>query len=293
MITDIFARRYSGMQIRTQYFEEDRRLSNQAAVMIMDPLWLGRSSDNASDPTEKNLKLVHDAMALEVGREYLSDRFFLSKYTWNGNEYNNSYTNSYATICKNYLINIPQDMAQGDVWMKERLSLVELAFQKRWKQIQVANRELPNAILRAQSNDKLQELSRALKIPGYQVDGIREENVRINTAFEELVRDFNERLRLALYKLTFHNGLLQLSEDENINLFVSAPFWDLLKDTKWESVDIQMKEAIDRRDNGDRTAAFHAVSAIESCIKIISDLKGWTRGTEKGAANYIDNLISQ
>ena len=27
--------------------------------------------------------------------------------------------------------------------------------------------------------------------------------------------------------------------------------------------------------------------------RIISDEKGWTRGNERGAANYIDNLVSQ
>jgi hypothetical protein len=40
-------------------------------------------------------------------------------------------------------------------------------------------------------------------------------------------------------------------------------------------------------------AAFHAVCALESCIKIVSDMKGWTKGTEKGASNYVDNLVSQ
>ncbi len=293
MITDIFARRYSGLQIRTQYFEEDRRFMNQAAVMIMDPLWQGRTSDTPSTYTEENLKSVHDAMALEVGREYLSDRFLFYKNTWNGNEYNNTHTNTFAVICKNYLIKIPPDMLQGDIWVKERLALVELAFQRRWHQIQAVNQELPRAILKAQENDRLQKLAHSLKLPGLQVDGIKARNTQINDAFEELVRDLNERLRLANYKLTFYNGLLQFSEDEAINNQISKHFWDLVKDPKWTNVDLQIKEAIDRRDSGDRTAAFHAVSAVESCIKIISDLKGWTKGTEKGAANYIDNLVSQ
>jgi hypothetical protein len=54
-----------------------------------------------------------------------------------------------------------------------------------------------------------------------------------------------------------------------------------------------MLEALDRRDSGDRTAPFHAVSALESVIKIISRQKGWTRGNEKGAVNYISNLVSK
>jgi hypothetical protein len=57
-------------------------------------------------------------------------------------------------------------------------------------------------------------------------------------------------------------------------------------------IDSDMKEAIDRRDTGSRDAAVYALKALESVLKIISDEKGWTRGNERGAANYIDNLVS-
>jgi hypothetical protein len=52
-----------------------------------------------------------------------------------------------------------------------------------------------------------------------------------------------------------------------------------------------MKEALDHLDHGQRDASAHAAMALESTIKIISKEKGWTRGTETGAANYIDNLV--
>lgn len=60
---------------------------------------------------------------------------------------------------------------------------------------------------------------------------------------------------------------------------------------EWRNVDIDMKEAIDRRDSGGRDSPLYALKALESAIKIVSDQKGWTVGTEKGAANYIDNLV--
>jgi hypothetical protein len=66
-----------------------------------------------------------------------------------------------------------------------------------------------------------------------------------------------------------------------------------VSDSPWENVDVDMKEAIDRRDNGDRDPAFYAARALESTIKIISDTKGWIHGGEKGAHNYIDNLASK
>jgi hypothetical protein len=73
---------------------------------------------------------------------------------------------------------------------------------------------------------------------------------------------------------------------------VEKPFWDLIADGMWMNVDTDMKEAIDRRDNNGRDPAFYAAKALESAIKIISDQKGASTGHEKGAHNYIDNLIS-
>ncbi len=266
---------------------------NQAAVMIMDPLWTGYKQDKVSDVAEAALKSSHDLLAMEIGREYLSDRYWFHTYTFNGNTRTQTHTNSYANICKNFLIKIPEDIAKGDAWVKDRLSLVEIAFRMRAQQIAVANAELPNVIAKADLEDNRTQIRNAMRLPGRRADGVRAVNARINAAFAELVHDLNERLRLAQYKLTYHNGFIQLFEDETVNATVAAPFWQLVGMAPWDNVDLQMKEAIDRRDNGDRMAAFHAVCALESCIKIISDLKTWTTGNEKGAANYVANLVSE
>jgi hypothetical protein len=66
-----------------------------------------------------------------------------------------------------------------------------------------------------------------------------------------------------------------------------------LRDAKWTIVDQELKEAIEHADSQRKDAAFHAANALESTIKIISDDKGWSSGRERGAANYIDNLVSQ
>jgi len=93
--------------------------------------------------------------------------------------------------------------------------------------------------------------------------------------------------------LHYHNGFIQRSTDQLTEGQIEAPFWSLVSDVKWENVDTDMKEAIDRRDNHDRDPALYAAKALESTIKIISDNKGWTHGSEKGAHNYLDNLGSQ
>jgi hypothetical protein len=54
-----------------------------------------------------------------------------------------------------------------------------------------------------------------------------------------------------------------------------------------------MHEALDRRDNGAGDAALHACRALESAIKIVSNEKGWTTGHEKGAQNFIENLVKE
>jgi hypothetical protein len=110
--------------------------------------------------------------------------------------------------------------------------------------------------------------------------------------FRAAIHELNLRFRDAGIPLQYHNGLFQYSFDKVIASQIDEPFWTLLKNPKWTNVDIDIKEAIDRRDNNHRDAALSALKALESTIKIISDEKRWTRGNERGAASYIDNLVS-
>jgi hypothetical protein len=107
------------------------------------------------------------------------------------------------------------------------------------------------------------------------------------------IQELNGRLRVSGIGLQYHAGLLQLANDAGVENAITAPCWDLLKDPKWASPERELKEAFDRAAHGREDAAFYAGKGLESTIKIISDLMGWTRGTERGAANYIDNLVSQ
>jgi hypothetical protein len=110
--------------------------------------------------------------------------------------------------------------------------------------------------------------------------------------FRDAIIELNHRFREARVPFHYHNGIFQLSNDDVIEEKIYEPFWIIVKDPRFHNVDIDIKEAIDRRDNKGRDAVLYALKALESTIKIISDDKGWTRGTERGAANYIDNLVS-
>jgi AbiJ N-terminal domain 4 len=115
----------------------------------------------------------------------------------------------------------------------------------------------------------------------------------MNQTYQSQVQELNERFRRARAPLTYHNGFIQLSIDPRIEQQIAKPFWDIVADVKWKNVDIDMKEALDRRDSNGKDPALFAAKALESAIKIVSDEKGWTRGTENGVAQYVDNLVSK
>ena len=87
--------------------------------------------------------------------------------------------------------------------------------------------------------------------------------------------------------------MLQSVDDELTQTHITEPFWQITSDPRWANVDEDMKEAVDKFDNNGRDPALYAAKALESTIKIISNERGWTRGNERGAADYINNLVSQ
>lgn len=119
-----------------------------------------------------------------------------------------------------------------------------------------------------------------------------EEQKRRKNIFLNAVNELNYRMREAGIPFHYHNKMFQYSTDQLTESQVYEPFWEIVKDKKWQNIDVDLKEAIDRRDSKGRDAALYALKALESTIKIISDDNGWTSGSERGAANYIDNLVS-
>ncbi len=112
-------------------------------------------------------------------------------------------------------------------------------------------------------------------------------------ALSRAADEMNSRLRTAGLPLDYHNGYIQFTDQDIASQNAESGFWKLIKDSKWKSVDDDIKEAIDRRDNNKKDAPFYAFKALESAIKIVSDENGFTTGKEYGASNYIDNLVSK
>ncbi|MEO8059461.1 MAG: hypothetical protein ABI671_14180, partial [Burkholderiales bacterium] len=233
-------------------------------------------------------KQLHDLMCRELGVKELSRVWFSYQAAgFNGQMYNQTGSNTWAQVCETFMTEPFTGQQNPDRFIKERLSLAEIGLRKRALQIAIEGATGGNALaaLMARSSAAPPTLPAPANATA-RVDAL-------NIGFNGHIAEFNERLRRAGAPLAYHNGFIQVTNDQQIEEQIAKPFWALVADKIWENVSIDMAEALDHRDSGGKDPAIYAAKALESAIKIISDAKGWTTGAEKGAANYIDNLVSQ
>lgn len=262
MITDVFIKRYPERWSYGAGTVPDNiiALFRQAGAIVFDDL-----RRYISDP-EALCKQVHDQLVRELGYGICRETTFIK-------------------ICHRCLFEVYDlwnDLhGEPDNFIKVRLSLIELLFRRIDKEISVGPRNMDSELAAS--------IRRTLKRKQTAISKRDQERL---DAFRAATEELNQRLRDAQVPFHYHNGFLQRADDSLLATEIEQPFWDLLRNPLWTNVDTDMKEAIDRRDNGGRDAPFYALKALESALKIISDEKGWTHGNERGAANYIDNLVS-
>lgn len=262
MITDVFLKRYP----ETWYpgYSMPRRIQvllRQAAQIVgydICPFLCDR---------EDFFQRVHGFLAREVGDTIADQSAYLES--------------SFEAVCLRCLMetySVHVSHGTMDAFVKTRLSLIELVFREFEKEVTSGS------------------TSGNVALVGYlkkQFGSVKNDNESpTREALRRAVDELNYRMREAGVLLHYHNGMIQRAEDSLTTENVHEPFWELVKEVKWVNVDSDMKEAIDRRDTAGRDAVLYALKALESTIKIISDDRGWTRGNERGAANYIDNLVS-
>lgn len=165
-----------------------------------------------------------------------------------------------------------------DTFVKLRLSLIELLFRE------------AEAILRSlapkQDVTSWWSLVRARSSPP------RTAVEDALAATVQAVEELNSRFQQAGVPFEYHAGIIQRVDDRKTTEQIEQPFWALVSDPKYSNVDTDIKEAIDRRDAGKADAAFYAMKALESVIRILSDELGRTRSMERGAADFVDNLVA-
>lgn len=293
MLTDIFSYRYLNHPVWDKYTEIEQRLLNQLMGIAKEAIPYYGSDGKEIESNKEKWRLLHNRLARELGLDELSPRYysFMQKNAY-GTELPVSGLWGWDHVCDKF-VKTPfnPQMHSPDRFIKERVSLIELAMRLRYEEISLINANHPQAIMEAEIRSK--QIRLGILAAGNLADGVKAWNKSQNDAYSAQVEELNERFRRAGIPLTYHNGFIQVSKDEVIENNIAKPFWDLVSSPEWINIDLDMKEALDRRDANDKDPALFAAKALESAIKIVSDTKGWTRGNEKGASNYIDNLISK
>ncbi len=291
MLTEIFSTRYSSARIWDEFGERERRLLVQSFRLLVEqvcPYWVDEkeSAYGKSFWTD-----IHSKLSMELGLTSLSPLACSYNTEWMGKTHTVSGVWTIDKVCETWMLHPFDGKVSADQFIKERLSLVELGLRKRWEDVSAENVSLAQ---RAQeSRLRAARKGPRIKVPGDPAEWLIEDNRRKNQKFQEVAAEFNARLHQAQCNLNYHNGFIQRSDDALVGSIVEEPFWQLVAASKWKNVDLDIKEAIDRRDAGSRDPAFYAARALESTIKIISASRNLTTGKEKGAHNFIDNLASK
>lgn len=292
MLTDVFFRRYANRPMFASVGQRETALFVQAYRIVNEQIWKYYGYDNKVDESVKAVWTgIHDRLSMEIGVKELSPKYYSYQTEWMGKPYTHSGWNDINFVLEQWLNFKFSDGLDPDVFVKRRLSFVELAFRTREEQVAQANGEFPRRVAEAELQDKMPP--RPMTLPGRRSDGVRAINEGMNRTFAANVDELNERFKQTGMPLHYHNGFIQITQDEQLQEQVEQPFWLLVKDAQWKNVSIDMAEAIDRRDTAGRDPSFYAAKALESTIKIICDIKKWTTGNEKGVSDFLNHLESK
>ena len=288
MLTDIFSERYRKTEFWDCLAEQESKLLMQCFRLLTEELYPPYTTEGLLHETNQLVwKRLHDQLSRELGVKELSCGWYSLRKDVHGVPEITMWTKD--VVCEHFLCE-KYTGSPPDLWMKDRLSLVELAFRSKGNDIEIENATLADRVAAAQL--KLLGLRRAMPNHGGFSEGLTAWNAKINADFNASVNELNVRLQRANVPFNYHNGFLQIASDELTNTNIEKPFWKVTADPDWKNVDMDMKEALDLRDSGGRDPALYAAKALESAIKIISGKKRWTYGKENGAHAFIDNLSS-
>ena len=293
MLTDVFFRRYEKRPLFNGVGPKEQALFVQAYRILDEQIWNYYAYGNKVDEKVKAIWTdLHDRLTMEFGIKELSPKYYSYQTELVGKPYTNSGWYDMNKVVEAWLTFKFSDGLDPDVFVKRRLSFIELAFREREAQIVQVNANLPATLAYASALDA-QRRARGHTSPTASVDTARQDNALTNSLFAGYVLELNERFKQAGMPLHYHNGFIQITQDEQVQRQIEQPFWDLVKDPQWKNVDIDMKEAIDRRDTGGRDPSFYASKALESTVKIICEVKKWTTGNEKSVSDFLNHLESK
>ena len=210
MLTDIFANRYSTVQLWNAVGEPERRLLVQVHRILSEqicPYWVDGKETARGKAFWTD---IHSRLSMELGLKSLSPQAYSYQSTWKGKPRTVTGTFTINTVCENWMLKAFDDSASADHFIKERLSLVEIGFRQRDEEIATANANLPAVIEAAQRPGFGRS---ALRVPGDIANGLRAVNAKLNAQFRDVVNELNTRLQQAGCHLDYHNGFIQRAAD--------------------------------------------------------------------------------
>lgn len=272
MLTDIFAVRYEDSCIFKEAGARELRVLFQCFTILGEMRPIESGDVNRQKSNANYWETVHKMVANELGMPWLSEPYYgtvVSEMTFSST---GKPQKSFFEITRDFVRQSPDEKTNPDEFIKTRLSVVEIGLRKLYEASSDSNKFL-EALGFGDSLVERTQLAAALHDAA---------SAEVNVRFDQ-----------GQFPLHYHNGFIQFVSDEVISREIEQPFWNLVFDPIWENVDSDMKEALDRRDTGRMDGAFHALKALESTLKIVSDKKKLSTGRESGVPQYIDNLAKK
>lgn len=196
MLTDVFFRRYANRPMFESVGQNESALFVQSYRIVNEQIWKYYGhSQKVDEGVKKTWTDIHDRLAMEIGLKELSPRYYSYQTEYMGKPHTNSGLYNINLVVEQWLNLKFTAGLDPDMFVKRRLSFVELAFRAREEQVAQANSEFPRQLAEAEIQDKKPRVS--MTVPGSRCNGVRATNERLNSTFAANVNELNERLKQA------------------------------------------------------------------------------------------------
>ena len=192
MLTDVFFRRYANRPMFETVGQKESALFVQAYRIVNEQIWKYHGHDKKVDENVKTIwTVIHDRLSMEIGVKELSPKYYSYQTEWIGKPFTNSGWYDMNLVVEQWLNVKFTDDRDPDMFIKRRLSFVELAFRTREEQVAYANAEFPRRLAEAEAQDGMPR--RSMTVPGTLSNSVRAINENMNGAFTTNVYELNER----------------------------------------------------------------------------------------------------
>ena len=136
MLTDIFAYRYADRPIWNEFRGTDRVLLLQGFRIVSEQLFPAGKNGKMDVPTKNAWNDIHSKISMEIGLESLSPLCWDYRDSDNPNLWG---AKTIDSVCKTWLLAEFKQGQDVDVFMKQRISFIELAFREGMEALADAN----------------------------------------------------------------------------------------------------------------------------------------------------------